>query len=175
MWTPGQSVQGKILDCRSKHHHSVHEKATASFHAETKDRCNLEPSKVQALLTVVKARSAAIGTATLEIPATMADIAGRTNGRHICGFHGVLSLEHLTDVVTPFSGKHSREAQDDNMFAHMLRASTTQEAQQILVPEAPDCMINGVESGILLFKAILRESKVDASVNPWWSGHSCPI
>jgi hypothetical protein len=108
--------------------------------------------------------------ATLDIPPTQANIPAWTNGRCICETHGLLSLEHLTVVVTSFSGAtagvQARRLQDDSAFALMLRSSLTQEAQQILVAEAKDYTINDVESGILLFKVILRESMVDASVDP---------
>jgi hypothetical protein len=62
---------------------------------------------------------------TLEVPTTQANIAAWTNGRHICDFHELLSLEHLMDVVTTFSGIHNRRAQDNTMFTLMLRASLT--------------------------------------------------
>jgi hypothetical protein len=168
--TPGQAVQNKLLDFRIKHHRTVHDKTIASLFAEVKDRFNLEPSKVQPLLVSIKARSRAIGMATLDIPPTQVDIPGWTNARHICDTHGLLPLEHLTEVATSFQGATAEvqgmRLQDDIAFTLMLRNSLTQEAQQFLVAEAKDYTINNVESGILLFKVILRESMGDASVDP---------
>jgi hypothetical protein len=107
---------------------------------------------------------------TLDIPPTQVDITAWTNVRHICETHGLLSLEYLTGVATSFQGAtagiQGRRLQDNSAFALMLRNSLTQEAQQILVAEAKDYTINGVESGILLFKVILRETMVNASVDP---------
>ena len=72
-------------------------------------------------------------------------------------------------MVTSFNGAtvgiQGRRAQDDTMFTLMLRASLTQEAHQILFAEVEDYTVNGAESGILLFKMILREYMVDASVD----------
>jgi hypothetical protein len=106
----------------------------------------------------------------LDVPPTQADIAAWTNVRPICETHGLLSLEHLTEVATSYQGAparvQGRRLQDNSAFALVPRNSLTQEAQQILVAEAKDYTINGVESGILLFEVILRESMVHASVNP---------
>ena len=146
------------------HHRTTHGNAIASLFAETKDRFNLEPSRVHPFLVAIKARSRAIGMATLDIPPTQANIAVWIDAMHICETHGLLSLEHLTEIATNFQGAtagvQGRRQQDDGEFALMLRNSLTQDAQQILVAEAKDYTINGVESGIRLFKVILRESMV---------------
>jgi hypothetical protein len=107
---------------------------------------------------------------TLDIPPTLVDIPNWTNAKHICETHGLLSLEHLTDVATSFQGAtagiQGRRLQDNTAFAAMLRNSLSQDALQMLVAKAEDYTINGVESSILLFKVILRESMVNASVDP---------
>ena len=159
-----------ILDFSLKYHRGVYKSSIESLFVDSKDRFNLEPSKVQNLNNHIIHRTREVGMRTVEVPPTAADIPGWTNARHICETHGIHELEHLNAVVNTWQGHTvgilGRRAQDDTAFATMLRNSLSQEALQTLVAEAPDYTINGVVSGILLYKVILRESMVDASVDP---------
>ena len=160
----------ECLDFRTKHHRTVYHNTIASLYVEAKDRFNLEPAKVQELLVFIIHRTREVGMNTANIPPTQADIPTWANARHICEIHGLLSLEHIREVAESFqngnAGIQGRRLQDDTAFATMLRNSLSPGALQTLVAEAKDYTINGVESGMLLFKVILRESMVDASVDP---------
>ena len=88
-----------ILDFSLKYHRGVYKSSIESLFVDSKDRFNLEPTKVQNLNNHIIQRTREVGMRTVEIPPTAADIPNWTNARHICETHGILPLEHLEDVV----------------------------------------------------------------------------
>ena len=63
-------------------------------------------------------------------------------------------------------GTHTRLAQDDSSFAQMLWNSISDAAVTVMSLRTADFTINGVTSGLLLFKCLLIDNKVNAVNDP---------
>ena len=164
--TPAATAAGTVLDFSIKHHRGIYEKAIKSLFADTKERFNLEPSKVQNFLQRILDRCIDCGIQVIKVPATTADLAAGTNTLHMCEHHGELSMEHLRAYVTTYRGQPLRAAQDDAMLAEMLQESLTEKAFQSVTADRSVYIEQETKSGVLLLKAILQESVVDSSIDP---------
>ena len=85
--------------------------------------------------------------------------------RNICQCHAEYTLTQFSVKATTYIGTPTRLAQDDDTFAACLWNPISDSAVAVMALKAHDYTINGVISGLLLFKCLLLNSKVQASHN----------
>jgi len=77
--------------------------------------------------------------------------------------YGLISMEALHDHVLTYVSTQSRVAQDSIQMYRCLFASLTIEAQNRIAVWSDDYTVNGIKSGALFLKVIVRESHADTN------------
>lgn len=77
--------------------------------------------------------------------------------------YGEITIEHLTEWEETYLGQECREAQDSVQAYHSLRASLTKTALDKVNIFASEYTLDGVPSGPLFFKIIIRETVLDTN------------
>ena len=87
-------------------------------------------------------------------------------GRNLCECHAQFSLADMRAKALTYMGTPTRLAQDDSSFAQMVWNSISDNAVTAMSLRAADFTVNGMTSGLLLFKSLLINSRVDATHDP---------
>ena len=77
--------------------------------------------------------------------------------------YGLISMEAIHDHVLTYVSTQSRVAQDSIQMYRCLFASLTIEAQNRIAVWSDDYTVNGIKSGALFLKVIVRESHADTN------------
>jgi hypothetical protein len=153
---PGVAMGNAILDCNQKTAEWLWDTTAKSLCSEPKDEIELLQPQVPTFLAKTALRLALVGSSILHIFSQL---------RNICQCHAEHALAQFKVKALTHMGTPTRLAQDDDAFAAMLWNSISDSAIAVMALQASDCTINGVISGLLLFKCLPLNSKVKASHN----------
>ena len=148
---PGVAMGNVILDYNQKTAKWLYDNTVKSLYSEPKDKFELLQPQVPTFLTKTALRLALVGSSILHIFSQL---------RNICQCHVEYTLAEFRIKATTYIGTPTRLAQDDDTFAAMLWNSISDSAIAVMALKASDYTINGVISGLVLFKCLLINSKV---------------
>ena len=100
------------------------------------------------------------GVGIMSIPDQLQD---PTSFRSIIDFHGEITLEHLTEFEATYISDQNRAAQDSAQLYRCLMASLSKEGKRKILVWEDQYNLNGLGSGNLLLKIIVRESHLDTN------------
>lgn len=91
------------------------------------------------------------------------DDANPTTYSNLVTHHGEVPLERITEYEATYIGNESRAAQDTHNLYKSLMNSLSQEGKSKVSIWKEQHIINGCQSGVALFKVIVRESHLDTN------------
>lgn len=100
-------------------------------------------------------------TSVLSIPDDAANITG--DAKDYLDHYGEITLEHLKDVAKTYTANQNRAAQDSMMMYTCLHETLSKVGRDKVTLHSKDYIVNGLESGILFLKIIVRESMIDTN------------
>ena len=159
--TPATAVGG-VIDYTTSTGRKLYSAATAKLEEDLFDCC---ADDLYSFLKALKDRAREFGwddygIGIMSIPD---DINNPTQFRSIIDFHGEITLEHLTDFEATYVGAQNRAAQDSAQLYRCLMASISKEGKRKILVWEDQYNLNGLGSGNLLLKIIVRESHLDTN------------
>jgi len=159
--TPATAVGG-IIDYTTSAGRKLYSAATAKLEEDLFDCC---ADDLYSFLKALKDRAREFGwddygIGIMSIPD---DLNNPTVFRSIIDQHGEITLEHLAEFELTYVGAQNRAAQDSAQLYRCLMASISKEGKRKILVWEDQYNINGLGSGNLLLKIIVRESHLDTN------------
>ena len=153
---PGTAVGSTVLDyIGNKAHNKLYNETIKCLFADPKNKFDMLSDQIQTLLNLASIRLQMVCSLMLML-----------FGRNLCECHAQFSLAQMKAKALTYMGTPTRLAQDDSSFAQMLWNSISDNAVTAMSLRAADFTVNGMTSGLLLFKSLLINSRVDATHDP---------
>ena len=159
--TPYRAKPG-IIDYSTQEGRKFYDKATAALND---DRFDCKADNLRSFLQDVSRRAQEFGwndypNGITQIPS---DIHNPNNATYtdLIMNYGEVPVDHLTAYENTYVHLQSREAQDSAMLYQCLMNSLTKEAKDVITIWSDDYHINGIPSGNLLMRILIRESHID--------------
>lgn len=166
---PAAATISNVLEFDKKGHVILYNQATKCLYEDPRDRYDCTPGNTQVFLDRVWQRTEELRNQVINVPegiGTPNYNAATATKKNLCLNHGELTFEYLRSYAKTYLNQNKREAQDDYMLLQCLQNSLTESAFRGVNSDKAQFTIDSTAVGILLFKAILSESSVDASVDP---------
>ena len=159
---PADAIQG-VIDLTTHEGIKLYQNATRSFYTDPADCFNFEALGLHGFLNEVEGRASRFcwRNAILEIPNDITNPLGGT--KNLLTHYGELLLEHLCAWETTYLHGISRAVQDMAHLHLCLMNSLTQAGKDKVRLWSDQFILNGLESGIILLKIIIRESHLDTN------------
>ena len=159
--TPARSVRG-IIDYTRSAGRKIYERATSKLEEDLFD-CNSED--LYSFLKALKDRSREFGwdehgIGVLSIPD---DPVNPQEFKSLIDYHGEISMETIRAFEATYINGQSRAAQDTAQLYRCLMTSMSKEGKRKILVWENMYTIDGLGSGNLLLKTIIRESHLDTN------------
>ena len=159
--TPATAVGG-IIDYTTAAGRKLYSSATAKLEEDLFD-CTADD--LYAFLKALKDRAREFGwdeqgVGIMSIPD---DPANPVNFRSLIDHHGEITIDDLMAFEQTYVGAQNRSAQDSAQLYRCLMASISKEGKRKILVWEDQYTINGLGSGNLLLKIIVRESHLDTN------------
>ena len=159
--TPATAVGG-VIDYTTAAGRKLYSSATAKLEEDSFDCC---ADDLYAFLKALKDRAREFGwdEPGIGIMSIPNDPINPVTFRSLIDHHGEISLEELLEFERTYAGAQNRSAQDSAQLYRCLMASISRLGKKKILVWEDQYTINGLGSGNLLLKIVVRESHLDTN------------
>lgn len=163
--TPGQSAPNKIIHFDTRYGQTLYRELSSGFLDED-SKFGGNPGEINLFCSAYRIRAASAGwdSGIDQIPEDITEhglLAGPF--KNMTDSHGELSLEHIAQFEGTYIDKECRSSQDTYMKFNAILNSLTKECKEKVMVWQDQMKANGIYSGNLIFKILMRESSVDST------------
>ena len=154
-------INDQVIDYSTSEGSKLYKSAIAKLSGENQFGC--EPAGLKVFLALVKARSQVTGwEAILEIP-TDANEDPDKGLLNLLDHYGERSMEQVKRLSYIYLGTKTRAAQDSAQLYYCLINSLSENGIAKVMICSDEFTLEGIPSGTLLLKVIIRESHIDTN------------
>ena len=154
-------INDQVIDYSTSEGSKLYKSAIAKLSGENQFGC--EPAGLKVFLALVKARSQVTGwEAILAIPAD-ADEDPDEELLNLLDHYGQRSMDQIKKLAYIYSGTKTRAAQDSAQLYYSLINSLSENGIAKVMICSEEFTLEGIPSGPLLLKVIIRESHIDTN------------